>query len=61
MTADVVRGLAKHGPRRFYVLNTEPAALPALSGVARTLADAGILLGYTDPGFRLRPRAHFDR
>lgn len=57
MTVDAVRALAKHGPRRFYVLNTEPAAMTALSGAAKTLADAGILLGYTDPRFRLRPRA----
>ena len=57
MTVDVVRGLAKHGPRRFYVLNTEPSALTALSGAAKTLADAGILLGYTDPRFRLRSTA----
>jgi creatinine amidohydrolase len=57
MTADVVRGLAKYGPRRFYVLNTEPSALTALSGAAKTLAEAGILLGYTDPGFRLRSTA----
>jgi hypothetical protein len=52
-----VRGLAKHGPRRFYVLNTEPSALTPLSAAAKTLADAGILLGYTDPRFRLKPRA----
>lgn len=57
MTVDAVRALAKHGPRRFYVLNTEPAALTALSVAAKTLADAGILLGYTDPAFRLRPAA----
>ena len=57
MTVEVVRGLAKHGPRRFYVLNTEPSALAPLSGAAQTLADAGFLLGYTDPRFRLRPRA----
>jgi creatinine amidohydrolase len=57
MTIDAVRGLSKHGPRRFYVLNTEPSALTALSGAAKTLADAGILLGYTDPRFRLRSRA----
>ena len=31
MTVDVVRGLAKHGPRRFYVLNTEPSALTPLA------------------------------
>ena len=55
LTVDVVRGLAKHGPRRFYVLNTEPAALAPLSDAAKTLADAGILLGYTDPRYRLQP------
>jgi creatinine amidohydrolase/Fe(II)-dependent formamide hydrolase-like protein len=57
MTVDLVRGLSKHGPRRFYVLNTEPSALTSLSNAAKTLADAGILLGYTDPRFRLRSRA----
>ena len=56
LTVDLVRGLAKHGPRRFYVLNTEPAALVPLSDAAKTLADAGILLGYTDPRYRLQPR-----
>jgi creatinine amidohydrolase len=54
MTVDVVRSLAKHGPRRFYVLNTVPSTLAALSDAARTLADAGILLGYTDPAYRLK-------
>ncbi len=57
MTIDVVRAFAKHGPRRFYVLNTEPSAVTPLSEAAKTLADAGILLGYTDPGFRLRRSA----
>ena len=57
MTVDVVRSLAKHGPRRFYVLNTEPSALAALSAASKTLADAGILLGYTEPRFRLGPTA----
>lgn len=57
MTVDAVRALAKHGPRRFYVLTTEPSALTSLSGAAKALADAGILLGYTDPGFRLRSTA----
>ena len=55
LTVDVVRGLANHGPRRFYVLNTEPAAMVPLSDAAKTLADAGILLGYTDPRYRLQP------
>jgi creatinine amidohydrolase len=54
LALDVVHALAKHGPRRFYVLNTERAALVPLSEAAKTLADAGILLGYTDPGYRLQ-------
>jgi creatinine amidohydrolase len=54
LTVDVVQALAKHGPRRFYVLNTEPGALAPLSQAAKTLADAGILLGYTDPVYRLQ-------
>jgi creatinine amidohydrolase len=57
LTADVVRGFAKHGARRFYVLNTEPSAVPSLLAAAKTLADAGILLGYTDPRFHLRAKA----
>jgi creatinine amidohydrolase len=54
MTVDVVRALSRHGPRRFYVLNTQPAALTPLLDAAKALADAGILLGYTDPRFQLR-------
>lgn len=57
LTVDAVRALAKHGPKRFYVLNTEPGALVPLSEAAKTLAESGILLGYTDPGFRLRRSA----
>src|SRR5437763_899093 len=51
VTVDAVRSLARFGPRRFYVLNTSPSTLGPLSAAARTLADAGILLGYTDPGY----------
>ena len=51
MTVEVVRGLARPGPRRFYVLNTSPATISALQAAARTLGDAGILLGYTDPAY----------
>lgn len=54
MTVDVVRSLARSGPRRFYVLNTSPSTLGPLSAAARTLADAGILLGYTDPAYWLK-------
>jgi creatinine amidohydrolase len=54
MTVEIVRSFARYGPRRFYVLNTEPDAMTALSEAAKTLADGGILLGYTDPRFRLQ-------
>ena len=54
MTIEVVRSFARYGPRRFYVLNTAPDAVRPLSEAAKTLAEAGILLGYTDPRFRLQ-------
>jgi creatinine amidohydrolase len=54
MTVEVVRSFARYGPRRFYVLNTAPDAVRPLSEAAKTLAEAGILLGYTDPRFRLQ-------
>ena len=53
MTADVVRSLSKHGPRRFYVLNTGTTTLGPLKSAADALADQGILLGYTDMRYRL--------
>jgi creatinine amidohydrolase len=48
---DAVRGFARSGPRRFYVLNTSAGTMGALQSAARTLADAGILVGYTDPDY----------
>jgi creatinine amidohydrolase len=51
VTVDVVRGLARSGPRRFYVLNTSPSPVSALQAAAKTLGEAGILLGYTDPAY----------
>jgi len=51
LTVDAVRALARFGPRRFYVLNTSAATLGVLQAAANALADAGILLGYTDPGY----------
>ena len=53
MTVDVVRSLSKSGPRRFYVLNTGRPAVTPLSEAAKTLANDGILLGYTDAAYRL--------
>jgi len=48
LTADVVRSLARHGPRRFYVLNTGYSSAQALTETAKLLAGEGILLRYTD-------------
>jgi creatinine amidohydrolase len=49
MTVDVVKSLARSGARRFYVINTSAATMRMLQAAAKSLADAGILLGYTDP------------
>lgn len=54
MTVDIVRSLSKSGPRRFYVLNTGRPTVTPLSAAAKTLANDGILLGYTDAAYRLR-------
>lgn len=54
MTIDIVRSLAKYGPRRFYVLNTGITTMFPLSAAAGALADHGILLGYTDMRFQVR-------
>ena len=48
LTADVVRSLARSGPRRFYVLNTGVSSAQALAAAAKLLASDGILLHYTD-------------
>lgn len=53
LTADVARSLARHGPRRFYVLNTGESTVPALAESAKLLASEGILLRYTDVRARL--------
>ena len=52
-TSDVVRSLARFGPRRFYVLNTGLTTLPSLAAAARALAVDGILLRHTDWESRL--------
>ncbi len=48
LTVDVVRSIAKHGPRRFYALNTGVSTVRALEPAALELAEEGILLRYTD-------------
>jgi len=45
---DICRGLARFGPRRFYVLNTGISTLRALEPAAAELAKDGVLLRYTD-------------
>jgi creatinine amidohydrolase len=52
ITADIVRSIARHGPRRFYVLNTGYSTTQPLAAAAKILANEGILLHYTD--WRLR-------
>jgi creatinine amidohydrolase len=48
MIVEIVRTLARYGPRRFYVLNTAGSALAPLRAAADVLANEGILLGYTE-------------
>ena len=48
LIVDVVAGLARHGPRRFYVINTGVSTLGTLEAAASALAATGILLRYTD-------------
>jgi creatinine amidohydrolase len=57
LTADVIRSLARDGPRRFYVLNTATTTQPALSAAAETLAADGILLRFTNWESRLNDAA----
>jgi len=53
LTVDTVTGLARFGPRRFYILNTGVSTTRALEPAARQLATQGILLTYTDLAGRL--------
>jgi len=48
LTLDVVRSIAKHGPRRFYALNTGVSTVRALQPAAEELAKEGIVFRYTD-------------
>ncbi len=48
LTVDVVRSLAKHGPKRFYALNTGVSTVRALAPAAEELAKDGITFRYTD-------------
>jgi creatinine amidohydrolase len=45
---EICRGLARFGPKRFYVLNTGVSTVRALAPAAEILAAEGILMRYTD-------------
>jgi creatinine amidohydrolase len=48
VVVDIVRSLARFGPRRFYVLNTGISTVRALEPAAAVLAADGVLLRWTD-------------
>jgi creatinine amidohydrolase len=48
LIVDICRSLARHGPRRFYALNTGVSTVRALALAQTLLAREGILLHYTD-------------
>ncbi len=48
MIVDICRGLARFGPRRFYIINTGVSTLRALQPAAERLADEGIVMQFTD-------------
>jgi len=48
LTIDVVRSLARHGPRRFYALNTGISTVRPLEAAREELERDGILFRYTD-------------
>lgn len=54
LVVDVVRSLAHHGPRRFYVLNTGISTRAPLAAAAEVVAKDGIVLRFTDLGGALR-------
>lgn len=55
LVVEICRSLARHGPRRFYVLNTGISTLNALKPAAEVLSADGILLRYTDLGKLTEP------
>lgn len=48
LVVDICRGLARFGPRRFYVINTGVSTVKSLEPAAALLAHDGIALRYTD-------------
>jgi creatinine amidohydrolase len=55
LTVDVVRSIARHGPRRFYALNTGVSTVRALEPAAAELAKEGVVFRYTDVIASLAP------
>jgi creatinine amidohydrolase len=55
MTLDVVRSLARYGPRRFYVLNTGMSTVRALEPASTALAADGVLMRFTNLSAKLDP------
>jgi creatinine amidohydrolase len=45
---DIVRSIARHGPRRYYALNTGVSTVRALALAAEVLAQEGVTLRWTD-------------
>lgn len=48
VVVEIVRGLSRFGPRRFYVLNTGVSTVGPLRAAAEVLAPEGILLRFTN-------------
>jgi creatinine amidohydrolase len=48
MIVDIIRTVARHGPRRFYVLNTGVSTIRALTPARDSLAASGIVMSFTD-------------
>ena len=48
LVVDIVRGLARFGPKRFYILNTGVSTVRALRPAAELLAADGIVMTFTD-------------
>lgn len=54
MVVDIVRSIARHGPRRFYILNTGVSTVRALAPSQDSLAASGIVMRFTNGGPRTR-------
>lgn len=50
LVVDICRSLARHGPRRFYVLNTGVSTIRPLRDAAALLDKEGLTVRYTDTG-----------